>query len=138
MSKKNKQPDSNASFNCPCQSGLLFQQCCQKFLSLSSLPETAEQLMRSRYSAYVLHNENYLLNTWHPKHRPEALQLQESTNQWLGLKIKATHKGQKNDHEGYVHFIARFKVNGKAHKLTENSFFEKINGQWFYTKGDIS
>ena len=126
--------------DCPCQSGLLFQQCCQRFLDASSAhpAETAEQLMRSRYCAYVLKDEDYLLNTWHPDTRPGVLHLDDSPNQWIGLTIKATHLGQKTDSTGMVYFIARFKINGKANKLEEHSQFEKLNGQWFYVKGDFS
>lgn len=94
--------------------------------------------MRSRYCAYVLKDKDYLLKTWHPKSRPETLNLQDSPVHWIGLKIKASHLGQKNDDSGMVHFIARFKNNGKAHKLEEHSQFEKTNGQWFYVKGDYS
>ena len=125
---------------CPCQSGLLFQHCCQPFLQSTpaQLPETAEQLMRSRYTAYSLKNTDYLLKTWHPETRPQSLRLEQDNNHWIGLKIKSTHLGGKNDAQGSVHFIARYKINGKAYKLEENSQFEKLNGQWFYLHGDIA
>lgn len=54
------------------------------------------------------------------------------------LKNKKIIQGNKNDSIGQVHFIARYKINGKAHKLEENSYFEKINGQWLYLKGDLT
>ena len=138
----------DAVSDCPCQSGLPFQACCQPFLNTYTSnastnhaspqrPDTAEQLMRSRYCAYVLKNSDYLLQTWHPDYRPETLDLTDSPNQWLGLKIKNTHQGKKNDYTGQVHFIARFKINGKAHKLEEHSQFKKINGQWLYLTGKI-
>jgi len=136
------------SADCPCQSGLSFQACCQRFLnayisnaSMSNSPQwpdTAEQLMRSRYCAYVLKNSDYLLQTWHPDYRPETLDLSDSPNQWIGLKIKNTHQGKKNDCTGQVHFIARFKINGKAHKLEESSQFKKIKGQWLYLTGNLN
>ncbi len=88
--------------------------------------------MRSRYCAYVFNNSEYLLTTWHPKTRPTSLNLKDSPSHWTGLKIKATQLGQKNHSTGMVHFIARYKINGKAHKLEEHSKFEQINGQWFY------
>ena len=137
---KAKKDITNNKSDCPCQSGLLFHQCCQRFLdsSLSQSAKTAEQLMRSRYCAYVLNDKDYLLKTWHPKTRPDTLHLEDSPNHWIGLKIKATTLGQESDSTGTVHFIARFKNNGKAHKLEENSQFEKINGQWFYLRGDFS
>ncbi|MCW8931827.1 MAG: YchJ family metal-binding protein [Gammaproteobacteria bacterium] len=140
---KEKQNKIDSKSDCPCQSGLLFQQCCQRFLAPSSTQtatqpaKTAEQLMRSRYCAYVLGNETYLLQTWHPKTRPAHLNLNDSPNRWIGLKIKTTTLGQESDSIGTVHFIARYKTNGKAHKLEENSQFEKINDHWLYVKGDF-
>lgn len=139
MSKK-KSTLLTRDSECPCQSGLLFQQCCKPFLDTSSsrLPATAEQLMRSRYCAYVLADVDYLLKTWHPDHRPDRHHLNISDNHWIGLKIKSSQSGQANDSSGTVHFIARFKVNGKAQKLEENSLFKKMNGRWLYIKEAIS
>ncbi|WP_198262840.1 YchJ family protein [sulfur-oxidizing endosymbiont of Gigantopelta aegis] len=134
-------PSSNKAnlADCPCQSGLLFQNCCQPFLDTTAehIPESAEQLMRSRYCAYVVQDESYLLNTWHPKTRPAILDLDTSVDKWIGLKILGSELGQKADNTGTVHFIARFKSNGKAHKLEENSQFEKIDGRWFYRQAII-
>ncbi len=141
MAKQQKVP-LNSKSECPCQSGLLFHQCCQQFLK-SDTPEsatlfakTAEQLMRSRYCAYILGKEAYLLHTWHPGTRPNSLHLDDSPNHWIGLKIKETTAGQVDDTTGTVHFIARYKENGKAYKLEESSLFEKINGQWFYVRAN--
>ena len=118
--------------DCPCQSGLTFEQCCQPFITSHSLPATAEQLMCSRYTAYTLQNSEYLLRSWHPDFRPAGIDFTQQQHQWTGLKIISTHLGGVNDNEGQVHFIARFKLNGKAHKLEENSRFKKIAGQWLY------
>ena len=140
MSKSRTKAKKETKPDCPCQSGLLFEQCCQRLLepSFSLFAQTAEQLMRSRYCAYVLKNEDYLLRTWHPQTRPESLHLDNSSNRWIGLKIKSSTLGQESDITGTVHFIARFKENGKAHKLEENSQFKKINGQWLYLTGVFS
>ncbi|MCU7819886.1 MAG: SEC-C domain-containing protein, partial [gamma proteobacterium symbiont of Lucinoma myriamae] len=99
MSKKSSYKITSES-DCPCQSGLLFSHCCQRFLdsSLGLYPETSEQLMRSRYSAYVLDDLDYILKTWHPDHRPNGLDLTDSGNRWIGLKIKATQLGQSGSH----------------------------------------
>ncbi|MDX2506519.1 MAG: YchJ family protein [Gammaproteobacteria bacterium] len=144
MSRKSRADSiADTRSDCPCQSGLTFQQCCQRFLdstlagSAAQQPETAEQLMRSRYCAYVLKNSDYLLKTWHPDYRPETLVLEGSVNHWLGLKIKNSHQGNKNDTAGQVHFIAFYKINGKAYKLEENSQFKKINSQWLYLNGEL-
>ena len=89
--------------------------------------------MRSRYVAYVLSNEAYLLASWHSSTRPTSLNLQEEpTTKWLGLKIVQRQQGQAGDSEGTVEFVARYKINGKAYKLHEVSRFVKESGQWYY------
>ncbi len=89
--------------------------------------------MRSRYSAYVRADEPYLLATWHRSTRPGTLALQdEEPRQWLGLEIRRT---------GYdgglaiVEFVARFKINGRAFRLHETSYFIQEDGRWFYRDG---
>lgn len=94
--------------------------------------------MRSRYTAYVKKDEAYLLSSWHPSTRPPQLTLdQDEPDQWLGLKIISQHAGSETDNEGGVEFVARFKINGKAHRLHEKSRFMKEGGQWFYLDGDV-
>ena len=94
--------------------------------------------MRSRYSAYVMGNENYLRETWHHSTRPVALDLdKDSATKWIGLKIIKTRQGQVTDREGIVEFVARYKINGKAHKLQETSYFIKEDDQWFYVSGEF-
>jgi len=96
-------------------------------------PATAEALMRSRYSAYVTQNTEYLLATWHPDTRPSSL---DSENcRWLGLKVLSTKLGTDHDNEGWVSFIARYKIAGKAFRIEENSYFIRINSRWFYVDG---
>ena len=87
--------------------------------------------MRSRYSAFVMKNEAYLLSSWHPETRPDNLDFDEACN-WLGLKVVRTLDGQCNDDEGQVSFVARYKVAGKAHRIVENSQFIKLKGCWYY------
>ena len=134
---------ARAQKDCPCQSGLSYSQCCGRFLEGSAQdnspqkPETAELLMRSRYTAYALGNSSYLLNSWHPDYRPETIELQHSQQNWIGLDIKHTIKGRSQDNTGEVHFVARYKINGKAARLEEHSQFVKRNQQWFYTTGRI-
>ena len=73
----------------PCGSELEFSDCCNRSLSGDSLPASAEELMRSRHSAFVLGNEAYLLGTWHPDTRPSRV-LFDSEQRWLGLRIRDT------------------------------------------------
>lgn len=95
--------------------------------------------MRSRYVAYTLKDQDYLLNTWHVSTRPALLALDElPATKWLGLKIINTSEGQAGDDSGMVEFVARYKVNGKAERLHECSRFIREQSTWFYLDGEIS
>lgn len=122
--------------NCPCESGKSYQLCCEPFHE-GKLPPTAEALMRSRYSAYVLHLEDYLLKTWHPNTRPATLKLSDDINtKWLGLSI--LHAEQSSDITATVEFVARYKIGGnRAERLHEISQFE-FSDRWYYLKGVIA
>ncbi|MCC8998989.1 MAG: YchJ family protein [Candidatus Contendobacter sp.] len=124
---------------CPCGSAKPYSACCGPFLDHAQQPDTAEALMRSRYSAYVLVREEYLLRTWHPSTRPQALNFDNAEAiTWLGLKIVRTEVGDSNDQQGMVEFVARYKVSGKAHRMVEISRFVRESGQWFYLDGTLS
>lgn len=91
--------------------------------------------MRSRYCAYVLARADYLIATWHPSTRPKPISLDISgQGQWLGLKVI---RAQNDAATGEVEFIARHKVNGKAHRLHEVSQFVRENGRWVYVDGEM-
>ena len=124
----------NTSENCPCGSEKNFSQCCAKYLSGNAKAETAEQLMRSRYCAYVKENESYLKNTWHSDTRPETIDFEPPIT-WTRLRIKNTEKGGINDQQGSVEFIATYKNNGRAFQLHENSRFVRVNEEWVYLDG---
>jgi SEC-C motif-containing protein len=95
--------------------------------------------MRSRYSAYVLAREDYLLRTWHGTTRPAQLDLQNAAPvKWLGLKILRTEAGGANDRTAVVEFVARYQVNGRAGRLHEASRFVREAGQWFYVDGRMT
>lgn len=92
--------------------------------------------MRSRYTAYTLRNEDYLLSTWHSSTRPAAMELADAVpTKWLGLEVKR-HEQQDADH-ALVEFIARYKVNGRAQRLHEISRFVREGGRWLYVEGEI-
>lgn len=90
--------------------------------------------MRSRYTAFTRGDAEYLLRSWHPDTRPPELTLDEH-QKWLGLRIKNTEAGLATDSEGQVEFVARYRRDGRAHRLHELSQFKKINGLWFYHSG---
>ena len=90
--------------------------------------------MRSRYTAFVMGLEAYLLQTWHPETRPASLNLNEEPPiKWLGLQVK--HAEDINETSATVAFIARYKVTGKAERLHELSQFERIDSHWYYVAG---
>ena len=121
--------------NCPCGTGAPYDACCALYV-LNEVPApTAEKLMRSRYSAFALGEENYLLASWHAKTRPSRVTL-DPEQKWIGLSIKSTEAGGAEDSKGVVEFVARYKVAGKGHRLQERSRFEKIDGRWYYLEGD--
>lgn len=99
------------------------------------MPETAEALMRSRYTAYTLGRADYLSATWHPTTRRKDMDLDE-TIKWLGLKIVRTQDGGPNDREGLVEFVARYKIGGRAQRMREASRFVRRNGSWLYVSGE--
>lgn len=86
--------------------------------------------MRSRYSAYVLGLEDYLLATWHPSTRPATLDLGSGPQpKWLGLEVKArTTAGDA----ATVEFVARCRIGGRAQRLHEVSRFAREEGRWYY------
>lgn len=93
--------------------------------------------MRSRYSAFVLGMEDYLLSTWHPATRPAGLELDATPRpQWLGLSVKS--HAPLDDTHATVEFIARYKLNGRAFRLHETSRFERVDGRWLYVDGEVS
>ncbi|MCW9024546.1 MAG: YchJ family metal-binding protein [Gammaproteobacteria bacterium] len=122
---------------CFCGSRKIYKECCGLLIEEDQVAETAEALMRSRYSAYVLNNENYLLKTWHSSTAPQNLNLSVEDIQWQGLNIVGTEKGQLQDTEGFVEFIATYQHEHKRLQLHERSYFVKESAGWLYVKGDI-
>ncbi|MDX8399880.1 MAG: YchJ family metal-binding protein [Gallionellaceae bacterium] len=121
---------------CPCGNTKSYADCCARYLGNDEIAPSPEALMRSRYTAYTLLHEDYLLATWHQSTRPPALGLQnEAATKWLGLEVKR-HEQQDTEH-AIVEFVARCKVNGRAHRLHEISRFVCEEGKWFYVDGQI-
>lgn len=122
---------------CPCQSLLAYESCCGQWHAGSGylLAPDAVALMRSRYSAYALDLLPYILASWHQSTRPSALEPSETGLKWLGLEIKSSK--QIDTTHATVEFIARYRLDGRAHRMHENSRFEKVQNQWFYVDGDV-
>lgn len=90
--------------------------------------------MRSRYTAFVLGDVDYLQRTWHPDSRPQTLTINPA-QRWLGLKVKSTIAGTEQDHEGEVEFVARYKIAGRGYRLHELSRFRRLADGWAYVDG---
>lgn len=122
---------------CPCGSGGTYARCCGPLHDGATAP-SAEALMRSRYSAYVLGLETYLLATWHASSRPQTLGRLDDV-QWLGLSVLA-HRQTDSEH-AEVHFSARFRARGegggRAQRLEEHSRFVREQGRWLYLDAQI-
>lgn len=121
---------------CPCGSTKQYVDCCARFVDSQEPAPSAEALMRSRYTAYTLLREDYLRSTWHHSTRPSALGLaSDAPTKWLGLEV-LRHEQQDAD-RAIVEFVARYKVNGRAHRLHEVSRFVREGGRWFYVDGEF-
>ncbi|MCF7989736.1 MAG: YchJ family protein [Thiohalocapsa sp.] len=120
---------------CPCGGSRAFDDCCGPIIAGEREAETAEALMRSRYTAYALRELDYLRDSWHPASRPAALD-GAADAKWIGLDILACRDGGRKDAEGIVEFVARFKIGGRARRLHEISRFARVDGRWYYVDGE--
>lgn len=117
--------------NCPCLSGEQYSDCCGRFHRRDAEAATAEQLMRARYSAFVLMDAAYLLRTWHPDTRPAELEL-DPAMQWRRLDIVSTSRGGPLDSAGTVEFKAHFRHKGGIGVHQETSRFLRVDRLWYY------
>ena len=125
-----------APLPCPCQSGLPFTHCCAPILAGERLPDSAEALMRSRYTAFARGDEAWLRASWHPSTRPASLALDEApAPKWIGLAIR--QRRATGPDQAIVEFVARYRVGGRAHRLHETSRFVREDGRWYYVDGDL-
>ncbi|MEQ8219472.1 MAG: YchJ family metal-binding protein [Arenibacter sp.] len=122
--------------DCPCGSHKSYAECCGMAHKDISAATTAEQLMRSRYSAFVLGNGNYLMDSHHTSTRPvkekKAIEAWAKSVSWIKLEVLDSEKGEINDQNGTVSFNAYFFENGKVDVIHEKSEFVKENGLWMY------
>ena len=128
---------------CPCLSGMSYERCCQPLHLGEQWAATAEQLMRSRYSAFAFADVDYLIAT-HPDVATPLLQRRKELRKncrearWLGLQIKAVEAGGVDDLEGIVTFEATFAAGGQRNLMTETSLFQRKDGDpkghWLYIK----
>ncbi|MGH3759446.1 YchJ family protein [Actinophytocola sp.] len=105
--------------------------CCGRLHSGRTSAATAEQLMRSRYSAFALGEEAYLLASWHSSTRPKHVRL-DPAREWTRLEILDRTGGGPFHSEGTVEFRAHHRLGGRAGVVHENSRFVREDGAWRY------
>ena len=122
---------------CPCGNPTGYKSCCGR--RHDGQPAiSAEQLMRARYSAYVLKRDDFLLASWHASSRPASLDLaaQQPPPTWLGLDIRQHHDADEN--HASVEFVARYRLGGgRAQRQHETSRFVREDGRWYYLDGQL-
>ncbi|GAA4358942.1 YchJ family protein [Angustibacter luteus] len=117
--------------HCPCGSGDPYADCCGRLHRGTSTAATAEQLMRSRYSAFVVGDRDYLLRTWHPAHAPSELELDDALR-WVRLDVTDVRRGGFLDVDGEVEFTAHYRNDGVRGVQRERSTFVREGGRWLY------
>ena len=126
---------------CCCNSGAMFESCCQPLIKGQKKASTAEQLMRSRYSAFVKNEMDYIVQTHHPSSRDTVdVQGNESWARqadWKGLEIRSTVDGGESDSRGQVEFVANYTMDGEDKSHHELSEFKKEKGEWFFVDGKL-
>jgi SEC-C motif-containing protein len=121
---------------CPCLSGLTYDTCCGRLHAGTAVAQTAEQLMRSRFSAFAMDDPDYLLQTWHPTTRPATLEL-DADRRWYRLDIVSTRDGGPFDRTGVVEFEAFYRAPTGAGSQHEISRFVREAGRWQYVDGTV-
>jgi len=126
---------------CPCGSTQNYSDCCRPVITGERRAETAEQLMRSRYSAYVIKELAWLKTSLHPDHRADydeaSSRAWAERAEWHGIEILGTEKGGPGDQEGTVEFAVSFTESGVQQEHRERSSFTKIGDEWYFTTGKV-
>ena len=121
---------------CHCGSLIPYISCCEPYLLKKEFPTTAEQLMRSRYTAFCRLDSEYLQDTVSGPAK-QAFCSEITPHHWVGLEILKTSKGTAQDRVGSVEFKAYFMEHNKRQVLHEISQFKQIKGTWYYVGGDV-
>jgi len=123
---------------CPCGSGNTFTDCCEPIINGTRASETAEALMRARYSAFVTRAIDFIVASTHSRTRKEIdmdyIREWSETSTWRGLEIFETRI--VNDNKAYISFEAQYSQRGEDHRHREKSLFERENGHWRFVSGD--
>ena len=126
---------------CPCKSGKTFGECCGPFIAGTATAETAEALMRARYSSYVTGDVEFLKTS-----ATKACQAEFDENssrawskaaEWHGLEIIKTEAGGAGDDSGVVEFRALYTANGEFCDHHEVAQFVREDGGWKFSDGEL-
>ncbi len=125
---------------CPCGSGKKYSECCEPLHKGTQKAQTPEALMRARYSAYVKHEIDFIINTCETGEKiaeidRKATEDWSNNSTWHGLKILRTEKGGADDTEGIVEFECIYTQKGIRDTHHEIAGFRKVNGEWLYSEG---
>jgi SEC-C motif-containing protein len=131
-SSRPQRPPVSAS-SCPCGLPAAYDDCCGRLHAGQAAAPSAELLMRSRFSAFVVQDEGYLLRTWHPGTRPRRVEF-DTGLRWLGLDILDVTEGSAFHTTGTVTFRARYSHRQSAGELHEQSRFARHEGSWVYVE----
>lgn len=125
---------------CPCGSGHSAGDCCLAIIHGLRPAATAEELMRARYSAYATVAIDFITASTHPeqRHRYNAAGARQwaEQSQWLGLEIIACTGGGREDRQGTVEFVARFRDKAGEQRHHERASFARHDGQWYFVNGE--
>lgn len=116
---------------CPCGSGDVYDECCGPLHSGAAVAPTARVLMASRFSAFAMRDEAYLLATWHSSTRPSSLPLSAGMD-WVRLEMLEVVGGGPFDTSGLVEFRAHYRQPTGRGSIRERSRFVREDGRWFY------
>ena len=126
---------------CPCGSGAATTDCCARYIGGGEHAPTAEALMRSRYSAYVLGQIDWIVDSHDPKAAEEvdrkSTEKWSKEARWQGLEVRSTSGGGPTDDKGQVEFIARYEVNGTGFAHHEKAMFRREGPRWYYVDGEM-
>ncbi len=122
--------------DCPCGSNFPYTDCCGPLVRETSFADTAEDLMRSRFTAYAKKNWSYLINTLHPDEQDTKTVegIANENIEWGKLEILSTNGGQFDDQRGEVTFVASYSDQGVQKTMQETSAFLKVEGRWYYSE----
>ncbi len=127
--------------SCPCGSGSDYATCCQPIITGKKSAETAEQLMRARYTAHVKVEIDFLHDSTHPDHREgydhKGTRVWAENSEWRGLEIMETTQGGDQDDQGEVEFVVRLRDEEGLRSHHERGQFKRKKGRWLFTEGTM-